>query len=406
VADQVKPVEAVMPPAGESVSEGQVTEWKFAVGDFVKQGDVLVDVETAKVNAELFAPVSGTLTQILKNAGDIVNIGEPMALIIPGDAPSAAPKAATPAPAAAPAASGAKVMPAAQRLAEQQGVNPSDVAATGPRGHVTKGDVIAHIDAVAAPKPAPKAAPAAPAAPAAARAASSAESERRVPMSPLRREVARRLVEAQQTAAILTTFNEIDMTGIMEARKRYQDAFTKRNGAKLGFMSFFVKACVDALKRFPAMNAEIQGTDIVYKNFQHVGVAVGGGRGLVVPVIRHAESLSFAEIELEINRLAALAKDNKLTMADLTGGTFTISNGGIYGSMLSTPIINPPQTGILGMHNITERPVAINGQVVIRPMMYLALSYDHRLIDGREAVQFLVRVKECVENPERMLLEV
>jgi 2-oxoglutarate dehydrogenase E2 component (dihydrolipoamide succinyltransferase) len=401
VADQVKPVEAVMPPAGESVSEGQVAEWKFAVGDFVKQGDVLVDVETAKVNAELFAPVSGTLTQILKSAGDIVNIGEPMALIVPGDAPSAAPKAAAP---AAPAASGAKVMPAAQRLAEQQGVNPSDVAATGPRGHVTKGDVIAHIDAAAAPKAAPAPAPAP--ARAASSAASSAESERRVPMSPLRREVARRLVEAQQTAAILTTFNEIDMTGIMEARKRYQDAFTKRNGAKLGFMSFFVKACVDALKRFPAMNAEIQGTDIVYKNFQHVGVAVGGGRGLVVPVIRHAESLSFAEIELEINRLAALAKDNKLSMADLTGGTFTISNGGIYGSMLSTPIINPPQTGILGMHNITERPVAINGQVVIRPMMYLALSYDHRLIDGREAVQFLVRVKECVENPERMLLEV
>lgn len=401
MTDQAKSVEVVMPPAGESVKDGQVGQWRFAVGDFVNAGDVLVEVETAKVNAEIFAPSSGVLKEILKPAQEWVLIGEPLALMVPGEKPAGAAPKADAAPAAAPAT--VKIMPAAQRLADQSGVDATKVAATGPKGHVTKADVVGHVEgAKAAPAVAKAPAPAATKAPT----TSATESEKRVPMTPLRRMVAQRLLEAQQNAAILTTFNEVDMTGVMEVRKRYQDAFTKRYGAKLGFMSIFVKACVDALKRFPAMNAEIQGNDIVYKNYQHVGVAVGGGRGLVVPIIRHAEALSFAEIELEITRLATLAKDNKLTMDDLTGGTFTISNGGIYGSMLSTPILNPPQTGILGMHNIIERPIALNGQVVIRPMMYLALSYDHRLIDGREAVQFLLRVKECVENPERMLLEV
>lgn len=225
-------------------------------------------------------------------------------------------------------------------------------------------------------------------------------------MSTLRRRVAERLVQAQQTAAILTTFNEADMSAIMTLRAKYKDTFEKKYGLKLGFMSFFVKACIEALKAYPAVNAEIRGTDIVYKNYYHIGVAVGGGKGLVVPVVRNADRLSMAEVELTIAELARRARDNKLTLEDLTGGTFTISNGGVYGSMMSTPILNPPQVGILGMHNITERAVVVNGQVVVRPMMYLALSYDHRLIDGREAVQFLVRVKECVENPERILLEV
>ena len=389
-----------MPSAGESVADGQVLDWNYAEGDFIEEDEVLVVVETAKVNAEVTAPVSGILQKIVKNPGEWVNVGEALALMIPGEADesaaAAAPKTAdaTPTPAAA-TSSDAKVMPAARRMMAEEGLSAADVNATGPRGHVTKADVIDHLA-----KPA-KAAPAAASTP-----APVALEEQRVPMSPLRRMVAQRLVQAQQNAAILTTFNEIDMSNIMAMRKRYQDRFVKRYGIKLGFMSFFVKAAVDALKAHPTVNAQVDGTDIIYKNYQHIGVAVGGGKGLVVPVIRNAEGMSFSEIELEIRRLALLAKDNKLTMADMTGGTFTISNGGIYGSMLSTPILNPPQTGILGMHNIVERPVVVNGEVVVRPIMYLALSYDHRLIDGREAVQFLVRIKDCVENPERMLLEV
>lgn len=404
-------VTVAVPALGESVTEAIIAEWLKNVGEFIKQDEVLVELETDKITVSVPSPVSGIVKALKYEPDATVNVGDVLAEIEPaeeGSQPEAkaeAPKAeetksaetkSSEPKAEAPKSNGESphLSPAVARIVEERGIDASKVEGTGPGGRILKGDVLDHKPAQA--KPAPAKAPE----------VGGDEPTERVKMSKLRQTVARRLVEAQQTAAMLTTFNEVDMTNVMELRKKYQDSFVKKNGFKLGFMSFFVKAAVEALKEYPAVNAEIDGDEIIFKNFYHVGVAVGGGKGLVVPVVRHADRLSFAEVESEISRLAKLAMDNRLSLEDLQGGTFTISNGGIYGSMLSTPILNPPQVGILGMHNIVERPVAINGKVEIRPIMYLALSYDHRIIDGKEAVSFLVRLKECIENPERILLEV
>jgi 2-oxoglutarate dehydrogenase E2 component (dihydrolipoamide succinyltransferase) len=393
-----------VPTLGESVTEAIVSEWLKKVGDFVEQDEILVELETDKITVAVPAPVSGVIKALKAASESTVNVGDVIAEIEPGARTEAAAPAAaaTAAPAAqakpAPVDESKPLSPAVARLVEENKLDPNAISATGPGGRILKGDVIDHLEAKSKP---------APAAPAARPVVMEGdEPVERVKMTKLRQTVARRLVEAQQTAAMLTTFNEVDMSAVMNLRKQYQDAFVKKYGIKLGFMSFFVKAAVEALKEFPAVNAEIDGDEIVYKNFYHIGVAVGGGKGLVVPVVRHADRLGFAETEQEITRLAKLAMDNKLSLADLQGGTFTISNGGIYGSMMSTPILNPPQVGILGMHNITERAVVVDGKIEIRPMMYLALSYDHRIIDGKEAVSFLVRLKQCIENPERILLEV
>jgi 2-oxoglutarate dehydrogenase E2 component (dihydrolipoamide succinyltransferase) len=349
--------------------------------------------------------VSGTLTSISAEAGADASVGDVIGTMEEGavataPAPTSTPAAApaTPAPAAA---SSTTVMPAAQRELAQRGLSAGDVQATGPGGRLLKEDVLKHQPAApAAPaptaaKPAPK--PSAP---------TGAREEEVVPMSPMRKKIASRLVEAQQTAALLTTFNEVDMSAVMGLRKSHQDQFVKKYETKLGFMSFFIKAAVDALKLVPQINAEIRDNSIVYRHYADIGVAVGGGKGLVVPVIRNAERLSFADIELTIKDFGARAQKNQLQLSELQGGTFTISNGGIYGSLLSTPIINPPQSGILGLHGIKERPIAVNGEVVIRPMMYIALTYDHRIVDGKGAVTFLSRIKDCIENPARMLLEI
>jgi 2-oxoglutarate dehydrogenase E2 component (dihydrolipoamide succinyltransferase) len=406
------PVELKVPSVGESITEVQVGEWLKNVGDTVRQDDVVVMLETDKVTVELPAPVSGTISQILVKPGTSANVGDvvgymeegPVAAAgaspAKGDKKQAAPKAAAPAkPAPAPApkpaqgASAARVMPAAQRAASAAGVSAADVTPSGPGGRVLKEDVQRHVQALNAPAaPAPV--------------SGGERQEDVVPMTQIRKRIAARLVEAQQTAALLTTFNEIDMSGVQELRKQYQDAFTAKYGIKVGFMSFFVKAAVDALKLFPAVNAEVRGTDIVYHDYCDIGVAVGGGKGLVVPVIRNAERLSFADIEKTIAEYGQRAKANALKLEELTGGTFTISNGGVYGSLLSTPIVNPPQSGILGLHAIQDRPVVVNGEIKVRPMMYVALTYDHRIVDGREAVSFLKRIKEAIEQPARMLLEV
>ena len=416
-------VELKVPAVGESITEVEIGEWLKNEGDTVAMDETIVMIETDKVTAEVIAPVAGTVTQILKKQGEVAQVGDLIGYMEEGavDAKPAAPTpaaeapeapaapAATPAPPpAAPAPSSGHVMPAAQRAMATTGVNPNDVTATGPGGRVLKEDVMraaggqpaAPAPAPAAPAPAPAAKKPAPVLPAGER------QEDVVPMTPLRRKVASRLVEAQQNAALLTTFNEIDMSYVMNIRKKYKEAFIGKYDAKLGFMSFFIKAAVDALKAIPQINAEIRGKNIVYKNYYDIGVAVGGGKGLVVPVIRNAERLSFAQVEQTIVEYAVRAKANKLTIDEMTGGTFTISNGGVYGSLLSTPIVNPPQSGILGLHGIQERPIALNGEVVIRPMMYIALTYDHRIVDGREAVTFLKRIKECIEAPERMLLEI
>ena len=402
----------VVPPLGESITEGIIARWLSAVGDRVAVDQPLVEIETDKITVEVRAPAAGTLAAIEITQGATVKIGQVIGSL-EGAAQAAAPASSvtSPAPAQAPAASPAQApaapaMPAARAEAARAGVDLANVAGTGRGGRILKEDV---QRAAAASAPAPAPAPAAPApAPVAAPApaASAHAREEVVPMSPLRRRVAERLVQAQQSAAILTTFNEVDMSAVYRLRAAYKQAFVDKHGVKLGFMSFFVRACVSALQAFPTVNAEIRGDAIVYKRYYDIGVAVGGGKGLVVPVVRGADGLGFAAIEKEIARLAGRAKDNKLTLEELAGGTFTISNGGIYGSMLSTPILNPPQTGILGLHNVVERPVAVSGQVEIRPVMYLALSYDHRLVDGREAVQFLVHVKERIEAPERLLLDV
>ncbi|MEC9465713.1 MAG: 2-oxoglutarate dehydrogenase complex dihydrolipoyllysine-residue succinyltransferase [Myxococcota bacterium] len=414
-------VELKIPSVGESITEVEVGEWVKNVGDQVQVDETIVMIETDKVTAEVLAPVAGTITQILKTQGEVATVGDivgmmeegavevaaaPAAAAAPPPAAPPAAPAAAPTPAAPAAAGGGHVMPAAQRELSQRGMSASDVTGTGPGGRVLKEDVV-RASASAPAKPAPAAAPApAPAAPKPPAVAGGDRTEDVVPMTPLRRKVAERLVQAQTEAALLTTFNEVDMSPVMAIRKEYKDAFIKKYDIKLGFMSFFVKAVVDGLKLVPQINAEIRDKSIVYRNYFDIGVAVGGGKGLVVPVIRNAERLSFSEIELTIKDFGVRAQANKIKLDELQGGTFTISNGGVYGSLLSTPIINPPQSGILGLHGIKERPIALDGQVVIRPMMYIALSYDHRIVDGREAVTFLKRIKECIENPERMLLEI
>jgi 2-oxoglutarate dehydrogenase E2 component (dihydrolipoamide succinyltransferase) len=414
-----------VPALGESVTEATIAKWFKQAGEAVKADEPLVELETDKVTVEVPAPASGKLSSIDAQAGSTVNVGALLGLIEEGAAGAApakaaeAPKKAEAAPvAAAPAApagvgkSDAPLSPAVRKMVEENKVDTGTVAGTGKDGRITKGDVIAHLEkpAAAPAAPAAEARPLVipPAAPAAARPASAPADqsrEERVKMSRLRLTIARRLKDAQNTAAMLTTFNEVDMTATMALRNQYKDVFEKKHGVKLGFMSFFVKACIAALKEIPAVNAEIDGDDIVYKNYYHVGVAVGTEKGLVVPVVRDADMLSFAGIEKTIAEYGKRARDGQLQIADMQGGTFTISNGGVYGSLMSTPILNAPQSGILGMHKIQERPIAVNGQVVVRPMMYLALSYDHRIVDGKEAVTFLVRVKENLEDPQRAILD-
>ncbi|SDU79773.1 2-oxoglutarate dehydrogenase complex dihydrolipoyllysine-residue succinyltransferase [Pseudomonas sihuiensis] len=407
-------IEIKAPTFPESVADGTVATWHKKPGEAVKRDELIVDIETDKVVIEVLAEADGVLAEIIKNEGDTVLSNELLGKLTEGGAAAAAPAAAPAAAAApaqaaaAPAAAGddAILSPAARKLAEENGIDPNSIAGTGKGGRVTKEDVVAAVEAK-------KNAPAAAAKPAAAPAAAAAvvvtgdRTEKRVPMTRLRAKIAERLVEAQSSMAMLTTFNEVDMTEVMALRSRYKDLFEKsHNGVRLGFMSFFVKAATEALKRFPAVNASIDGNDIVYHGYADIGVAVSSDRGLVVPVLRNAEQMSLAEIESGIATFGKKAKDGKLSIEEMTGGTFTITNGGTFGSMMSTPIVNPPQAAILGMHNIIQRPMAINGQVVIRPMMYLALSYDHRLIDGKEAVTFLVTIKNLLEDPARLLLEI
>jgi len=429
-------VEIKVPALGESVTEATVAQWFKAPGEAVAEDEPLVELETDKVTLEVPAPATGRLGEIRVPEGENVEIGSVLGLIEEGVAgtaaapPPAKPAAEPLAPAAPPAVAAAPVppgapapvaappapapavaepvlSPAVRKLIAEHGLDPAALRGSGKGGRLTKEDVLAAVEARAAkpvPPPPPRPAPAAPPPPSGPR--PEAAREERVRMTRLRRRIAERLKEAQNTAAILTTFNEADMTAAMALRKRYRDAFEKKHGVRLGFMSMFVKAAIAALKDVPAANAEIDGEDIVYKNYYHIGVAVGSPQGLVVPVLRDADAMSFAEIEAAIGALAAKARDGKLAIEDLVGGTFTISNGGIYGSLLSTPILNPPQAGILGMHKIQERPMVVAGRIEARPMMYLALSYDHRVIDGREAVTFLVRVKESIEDPERLMLDV
>ena len=408
-----------VPEAGESITEVRVGKWRKAEGDFVRVDEVVVEIETDKAAMELPAPTSGTLVKIVKAEGADATVGEVIAVMEEGgEAPEAAPakpsvtpqQSETDAPEPAPEKPVAPhVMPSARRVLSQADVPAADAEGTGPGGRVLKEDAERTVQAKVS-KPAPPAAtpPAAPTPPPPrpASATASGREEEVVPMTPLRKVIARNLVSAQQAAALLTTFNEVDMSAVIALRKRYRDAFQERHGVKLGFMSFFVKACVDALQAVPGVNARVEGTNIVYRKYQDIGIAVGGGHGLVVPILRNAESMTFADIERAITDFATRALQNRIELSELRGGTFTISNGGIYGSMLSTPIVNPPQSGILGMHAIQQRPVAIEGEVVIRPMMYVALTYDHRIVDGREAVTFLKRIKELVEQPERIWLQV
>ncbi|WP_409280196.1 2-oxoglutarate dehydrogenase complex dihydrolipoyllysine-residue succinyltransferase [Pseudomonas sp. KCJK8751] len=404
-------IEIKAPTFPESVADGTVATWHKQPGDAVKRDELIVDIETDKVVLEVLATADGVLGAIVKGEGDTVLSDEVLGSIVEGGAAAAAPAAAPAAvaPAAAAADAGEEdpvAAPAARKLAEENGIDLAAVAGTGKGGRITKEDVVA---AVANKKSAPAAAakPAAAAAAAPVVVAAGDRTEKRVPMTRLRAKIAERLVEAQSSMAMLTTFNEVDMTEVMALRSKYKDLFEKtHNGVRLGFMSFFVKAATEALKRYPAVNASIDGNDIVYHGYADVGVAVSSDRGLVVPVLRNAESMSLAEIENGIATFGKKARDGKLAIEEMTGGTFTITNGGTFGSMMSTPIVNPPQAAILGMHNIIQRPMAINGQVVIRPMMYLALSYDHRLIDGKEAVTFLVTIKNLLEDPSRLLLDI
>ncbi|GGM27144.1 dihydrolipoyllysine-residue succinyltransferase component of 2-oxoglutarate dehydrogenase complex [Pseudomonas asuensis] len=405
-------IEIKAPTFPESVADGTVATWHKKPGEAVKRDELLVDIETDKVVLEVVAPADGVLAEVLKNEGDTVLSEEVIARVEEGAA-AAAPAASAPAatPSAAPAAAAQDeedpiLAPAARKLAEENGLDPASIKGTGKGGRVTKEDAVAAIEAKKSASSAPAAKPATAAAPTQAFAAGD-RVEKRVPMTRLRAKVAERLVEAQSSMAMLTTFNEVNMKPIMDLRSKYKDMFEKKhNGVRLGFMSFFVKAATEALKRQPGVNASIDGGDIVYHGYQDIGVAVSSDRGLVVPVLRNAELMSLAEIEGTISDFGKKAKAGKLTMEDMQGGTFTISNGGVFGSLLSTPIVNPPQTAILGMHKIQERPMAVNGQVVILPMMYLALSYDHRLIDGKEAVTFLVTMKDLLEDPARLLLDI
>ena len=403
-----------VPTLGESVSEATIGKWFKKPGDAVKADEPLVELETDKVTLEVNAPASGILGEITVKDGDTVAPGALLGQITEGTgapakaAPKAAakepekaaaapPKAAPPAPSAA-AATAMPPAPSAAKIATERGIDTADVAGSGKRGQVLKGDVLAFSSA-------PPAAAAAPVVMRAPSAPDDASREERVRMTKLRQTIARRLKEAQSSAAMLTTFNEVDMTGVMTMRAHYKDLFEKKHGVKLGFMGFFVKAVCQALKEVPAVNAEIDGTDIVYKNFCHIGVAVGTEKGLVVPVVRDADAMPIAQIEKAIGEFGKRARDGQLKIEDMQAGTFTISNGGVYGSLMSTPILNAPQSGILGMHKIQDRPVAIGGKVEIRPMMYLAVSYDHRIVDGKEAVTFLVRVKEALEDPARLVLD-
>lgn len=398
-------IDILTPALGESVSEATIAKWNKKAGEAVKKNDILVELETDKVTLEVSAEADGVLSEILKPEGETVGVGDVLGKLDAGATASSAPAAAAPAAAPAPvvaapvAASGNHApMPSAGVILDGAGVSASSVAGTGKDGRVTKADALAAVASLAA-------APAA-VAPAASAPRATGTREERVKMTRLRQTIARRLKDAQNVAAMLTTFNEVDMSGVMNARNKYKDIFEKKHGTKLGFMSFFVKAVVTALKDVPAVNAEIDGTDLIYKNFYDIAVAVGTDKGLVVPVLRDCDTLSLAGIEKGIADLGKKARDGALSMEDMQGGTFTISNGGVYGSLMSTPILNAPQSGILGMHKIQDRVMVENGQMVIRPMMYLALSYDHRIVDGKEAVTFLVRVKECLENPERMLLDI
>jgi 2-oxoglutarate dehydrogenase E2 component (dihydrolipoamide succinyltransferase) len=400
------------PTFPESINEGTIAVWHKRPGEPVSRDDLLVDIETDKVVLEVVAPENGTLTKILKDEGETVDSEEVIAQFEVGEQtlPSAPPAPTAPAEVgSAPAGEPASASPAARKLADEQGIDIGAIGGTGKDGRITKDDVtraVADRQAAPAPEPARTAASAVRAPDHEEIADSGERVERRVSMTRLRASIARRLVEAQQTAAMLTTFNEVDMQPIMIMRKRYQEEFQARhNGTRLGFMSFFVRASVEALKRFPAVNASIDGNDIIYHGYYDIGVAVSTDRGLVVPVVRDADALSLAQIEDQINTFGSKARDNKLSIEDMAGGTFTISNGGVFGSLLSTPILNPPQTAILGMHKIADRPVVVDGEIVIRPMMYLALSYDHRLIDGQEAVRFLVTIKSMIEDPARILLE-
>jgi 2-oxoglutarate dehydrogenase E2 component (dihydrolipoamide succinyltransferase) len=426
-------VELKVPSAGESITEVVIAAWLKKEGDAVKQDEAVVEIETDKATLEVPAPVAGVLRGITKKQGDGATVGEVIAQIEEGAppqsvsqtnqqasatssvTPQAAPQSATPSAFPAPTPlvggggeGGSFVMPAAQKLANEKGVDASAVQGTGPGGRVLKEDVQKVV-----PSPSSQTVststtiqpPTANQQPASALATGNRQ-EDAVPMSPLRKRIAERLVQAQQTAALLTTFNEVDMSAVMALRSEYKDAFEKKYGVRLGFMSFFVKAAIDALKTIPQLNAEIRGTDIVYKNYYDIGVAVSTPKGLVVPVLRNTERMSFAEVEKAIGEFGKRASENKIMPEELQGGTFTISNGGVFGSLMSTPIVNPPQSGVLGMHAIQERPIAKNGQVMIAPMMYIALTYDHRIVDGREAVTFLKRIKDAVENPARMLLEV
>ncbi|MCD8521028.1 MAG: 2-oxoglutarate dehydrogenase complex dihydrolipoyllysine-residue succinyltransferase [Saccharospirillaceae bacterium] len=400
-------IEIKAPTFPESVADGTVVTWHKKPGEPVLRDELLVDIETDKVVLEVVAPADGTLKNVLKEEGDVVLSDEVLAIFVAGEV-AAAPAAATAAPAAATesVSAGEVIMsPAARKIAEENGVAASAIAATGKDGRVTKEDVVNHLKA--APKSAP--APAAKAPAAAVKVTQIPEGERiekRVPMTRLRATIARRLVEAQQNAAMLTTYNEVNMKPVMDLRAKYKDQFEKVHGVKLGFMSFFVKAATEALKRFPAVNASIDGNDMVYHGYQDIGVAVSTERGLVVPILRDTDGMGLAEIESTIGDFASRARDGKLGIDEMQGGTFTITNGGTFGSLMSTPILNPPQTAIMGMHKIQERPMAVNGQVVILPMMYLALSYDHRMIDGKEAVQFLVAIKDLLEDPARLLLDI
>ncbi|KAE8546771.1 2-oxoglutarate dehydrogenase complex dihydrolipoyllysine-residue succinyltransferase [Marinobacter nauticus] len=396
----------------ESVAEGTVATWHKQPGEACSRDELIVDIETDKVVLEVVAPADGVIEEVLKNEGDTVESGEVIGKFKEGAAGESKPaESKSEAKAEAPkaeekseAASGDAILsPAARKLAEENNVDPSAVKGTGKDGRVTKEDVQNYVDSNKSSGGAPAAKPAAMPE---VNVAQGERAEKRVPMTRLRASIAKRLVDAQQTAAMLTTFNEVNMAPIMELRKQYQDSFVKRHGIKLGFMSFFTKAATEALKRFPAVNASIDGNDMVYHGYQDVGVAVSTDRGLVVPVLRDTDAMGLADIEKKIVEYGTKAKEGKLAIEDMTGGTFTITNGGIFGSLISTPILNPPQTAILGMHKIQERPMAVNGKVEILPMMYLALSYDHRMIDGKEAVQFLVAIKEMLEDPARILLDV
>ncbi|GMU22089.1 MAG: hypothetical protein AMXMBFR13_21770 [Phycisphaerae bacterium] len=422
-------VELTVPQVGESITEVQIGQWLKSEGDTVEKGETLVELETDKVTLELPAPVAGTIKQLLKQGGDSASVGDVIGYLEETQAEAAEPKPAVDAPekaaadsppraaetqappspprrtppkeASAPAASAeAAAEPAEDETLVAEPPPPSRAeparkSPTADRAAAAQRPPARESAAPSRPSPAPAAAP-----------RGEDREEQRVPMTPLRRRVAERLVDAQQTAALLTTFNEVDMTAVMALRARHQQQFQEKHNIKLGIMSFFVKAAVDALKRFPAINAEVQGTDILYRNYYDIGVAVSTDKGLVVPVLTDADRMSFAEIELAIADLGTRARDNKLKLSELEGGTFTITNGGVFGSLLSTPIVNPPQSGILGMHAIQDRPVAREGQVVIRPMMYVALTYDHRIVDGREAVTFLRRIKDVIEEPSRMLIEI